>query len=312
MVEGILQFCRVNLRKAALRLFATLFGVAIATMAAGSAQATEGIDLNDGKTVGLEDVPTGTKLVLEDENGTFSFAGCAVSAADLTAIAGYSAQLAYLVVIEGEASCGNSTAKTGRMLIFPPYGGKVETVRFDAARLVDGWSEVARNAAPDAFIRLQSVASGQKLGVSLGRLSPTSFNVAVSGSASSERTWRPQLGGPTVRELRFAQGEDEAVLQQMVVASLLDALGRGDATAVAGLLGPPPFGPRGLAAGKNEARPAVGPALGGGRGRGGLGGAIASPPPKDGGGGGPPGREGEIYLRTTRDFVFVQSIMDRN
>lgn len=184
-------------------------------------------------------LPTGEQLVIEGRNGAHQFAGRELALAGFSGVIGYSSQLAYVLVIEGEASIGTVSAGRGRMLLVPPFGGEVTSERFDAARLHAAFEQ---QGAAFSLASLSDLADEQARDVFLGRLGRTAFNVTTMGSAEQELTRRARTGGNAVRETRFAASATGEDLERRVVSRFLSALANGDAQAVADLIDPAPYG----------------------------------------------------------------------
>jgi hypothetical protein len=220
----------------------------------GAAAASPGLLLSSVEPADSDRLTAGQQLLVEGQQGETVFAGVPVALDGFTGILGYSSELAYVLVIEGEARAGNRAAGPGRMLLIPPYGGPVGNQRFDAARFAGSWSDPLRAARPQAYAALESVAARQQSGLFLGRLGRTRFNVAVPGTRRGELGRRALLGSETVRAIRFSGNGDAAAIERQVVETFAAGLRSGDPERVAALMDPSPFGGRRLAGGAAEAR----------------------------------------------------------
>ena len=187
----------------------------------------------------LAALPTGDQLLLEGHDGTLDFAGRSLTLNQFTGIASYTSQIAYVLVIEGEAEIDGVRAGRGRMLLVPAFGGEVVAERFDAARL---HSALEQHDIVPMLASLADLAREQARGVFVGRLGRTGFNVSTFGSAEQELIRRARTGGQTVRETRFAGAASGEDFERRVVTRFLAALAGGEAQAVAELLDPAPYG----------------------------------------------------------------------
>lgn len=235
---------RCKLRRARWNVLAIPAALAMAgPLAAQTGDGIVGVRLSDGTALPLAQIATGEQLLLSDITAPVSFAGRQITLSGARVIAGYASEVAYLVVLEGEASIGKQGASAGRMLLIPPFGADVLVERFDAKRLGDQWpTSTTADGLDEARAALDKITRQQRLGLTLGRLQRTSFNVAASGAADQEAGRRALVGGETVRSIRFGGDANETEVAQRVVASTSDALASGDARALAELLDPIPFG----------------------------------------------------------------------
>lgn len=247
---------------------------------------------------------TGEQLLLSERTGGMAFAGHQLQLDGFTGVVGYANELAYIVVLEGEAAANAATARAGEILILRPYGAPASVEQFDAIRLSEQWSDAAKQTSPAAFASLEQIKGRQELGLWFGRLGQTSYNVAASGSAEHETSTRTLMGNETVRAIRFAGASEPMAVEQMVASRFLDALRSGNAEAAAALLDPTPFGGRALAGGADVARLAAASALLASRDWTRVTG-TAQPQFTDGA-----WRAGEasLQLRAIDDFVFVSRI----
>ncbi len=256
----------------------------------------------------LASLETGDQLLTGAQNRTVSFAGHDIVLEDAAAVFGYASELAYMAVIEGEASLGMLTVKRGRMLLIPPFGGEPSVERFDARRLSDAMSRQADTEGKVSFASLENLASAQDRGVFLGRLARTDFNVTTLGSAETELDRRSRVGGKAIRGVRFTPAEAGTDFEQGIVERFLAALAAGDTATVAQMLDPLPFGYTNLSGGGGEARRLMAEALIAERDWRAI---AAGPPVKSGdtswvtNGG---GAQVTVNLRRTTDFAFIHSI----
>jgi hypothetical protein len=190
----------------------------------------------------LQSLVTGQQLALQRQSGNLDFAGHVVALTEASTIAGFASEVAYLVVLDGKARIGEVTAGPGRMLLIPPFGGRVLVERFDAARLRQGLDANAVVMAPEAGAALDRLARRQRVGIALGRLQRTRFNVAASGAAAAEGGRRALVGGQAVRAIRFSNAEDAADIARRTVTDFIAALMAGNAAHIAEFLDPVPFG----------------------------------------------------------------------
>lgn len=283
----------------------------LAALAIGSPPAAAETILASGADLSgqLESLETGDQLLADAKARTVRFAGREVLLDDATAVFGYASEVAYMAVIEGEASLGGLTARRGKMLLIPPFGGEPSVERFDARRLSEALSAQAGTTDAAAFASLESLASGQDRGVFLGRLARTNFNVTTLGSAEAELDRRGRVAGAAIREMRFAAVEPGTDIEQGIVERFLAALAAADVATVAQMLDPLPFGYGSLAGGGGQARWLMAETLIAERDWR----AIAAGPPVKSGetrwvAGGGTGEQVTVELRRTTDFAFVQSI----
>ncbi len=237
------------------RVRTALAALAVALAALGSAAHAEPpILLSDARPSTPDSLATGEQLLLSQETGPLRFAGRDLQLTNFSGVIGYANDVAYVVVVEGAVRDGARQAAAGRMLLLPPYGAPAGVQRYDAGRLARQWSGPARAARPQAFSRLNLIASSQSSGLFFGRLSRTSFNAAAPAGARREMAGRALLGAPAVRAIRFDGQSDAASVERRIVTAFRDALAVGDAETVAALMDPTPFGGRALAGGAREAR----------------------------------------------------------
>lgn len=301
---------RLNARRGFWRRSADLALFTGLLMAGAPAAAEPGILLADARPGDSEALATGDQLLLTGREGALRFAGRELRLAGFSGIVGFASEVAYVVVIAGEARDGALRAAAGQMLLIPPYGAAPSVQRFDAARLRARWSAAARTAEPASFAQLGALAARQHRGLFFGRLARTSFNVAAPGGAERELAGRSVRGAGAVRDLRFSGRSDPAAVERGIVEMFLAALVAGDAERVASLMDPVPFGNTDLRGGAAEARLAMARLLIGQRDwSAALSGAQAE---RDGQTNnwrlnGPAGR-GAIALRPMGDFAFVRAI----
>lgn len=236
----------------------TRFGaLALMLLAAAPAAAEPGILLADARPADSASLATGDQLLLTGSNATLQFAGRELRLEGFSGILGFASEVAYVVVLDGQARDGSTQVEPGRMLLIPPYGAAPSVQRFDAARLRARWSAAARVAQPASFQHLSLLAAGQHRGLFFGRLARTSFNVAAPGGAEQELAGRTVRGSGAVRDLRFSGQRDPAAVERGVVDMFMAALAAGDAERVASLMDPVPFGNTDLRGGASEARVAM-------------------------------------------------------
>jgi hypothetical protein len=207
---------------------------------AGPACAASGTRLADGTAAALATLATGEQLLIEPASTPLDFAGQTIARADARLIVGYASEVAYVLVLAGEARLGDLSAGPGRMLLFPPWGGAPSVQRFDARRLLDAWPVHGAQAAARADA--MRIASRQRLALTFGRLQRTRFNVGASGDAAEEGTRRALVGGAAVRAVRFGGEADLPGVVQQVMSGVAGALVTRDAAALAQFIDPLPFG----------------------------------------------------------------------
>jgi hypothetical protein len=193
---------------------------------------------------------TGHQQILSDRSDTLAFAGKTLMLADFSGIFGMSSEMAYVVVVVGNASDGNVRAGRGQMLLIPPYGKATTRQRYDAARLLAGLTAGQRDALP----ALADLAAGQKRGIFVGRLGRTRFNAAAPGDSTQELAARTVKGAAAVQSIRFSGETDPTAIERKVVDVFLAALAEGDVETVAALMDPTPFGNTDLRGGADDAR----------------------------------------------------------
>lgn len=226
-----------------------------------SAGAQDGVRLVDAAPMSVSAMTTGEQIVLEDFSGPLKFAGHDLTFKNFTGILGYASDVAYVSVIDGSVKASSTKAKRGHILMIPPYGAEPGVARFDAERLAAGWSPAVRDARPNAYQRLNSLASAQGRRLFFGRFERTRFNVASSGLGAEELSKRSYIGAATVRDIRFSGETDPTRVEQTVVETFLSALIRKDAAAAAALMDPSPYGTGNLSASGQKARLGMAEAL---------------------------------------------------
>ncbi len=208
-----------------------------------------GTSVADGASRALEDLATGEQVLIGPADATARFAGRDVRLDGALAVFGYASDVAYIVVLDGEAMMGGQIARPGRMLLIPPFGGAIAVERFDAARLRDALPpERSGPAFQMARARLDYLAGRQAPAIALGRLQRTSFNVAASGSASQEARRRAIVGSSAIRAIRFSDDNSMPGVVRDIVTGTATALVTGDAERLAQFIDPLPFGPDGTSA----------------------------------------------------------------
>jgi hypothetical protein len=224
---------------------AAIFVVSFGTTTLAQSHSAGG-SIRAGSVTDLPTLKTGEQILLAPTSGQLSFAGQSVSLTSARLMAGYASEVAYLAVLEGEASIGRRKAEAGSMLIFQPYGAPTLVERFDGARLRQSFETAKVSVSPDVAVALDRVIRRQQMGVRLGRFRSTSFNVATSGDAQTEMARRDLVGGQAVRAIRFSNAEDAADIAQRTVTDFIEALMAGNASRIAEFLDPVPFGADGL------------------------------------------------------------------
>lgn len=274
-------------------------------------QAEQVIRIGDGHPVALDAMAAGEQALLTSRDGTLVFAGQTFDLEGFDGIAGYSADYAYLVTIRGSAQIGEQRAEPGWMFVLAPFGAVPSLQRFDAARLAASLAKVGANLPTATDGALKAITAGQRRGIFLGRLSPSTINVAAPQGAGQELAARSVTGQPGVQAIRFSTPPDPAALERKVIDAFLAALVARDADRVAALIDPMPFGNTDLRGEPGEARKAMAAMLIG-RWAGSL--AGAEPAPADGAAEwavtGPNGAA-TVELRPLGSFIFVRSIRTR-
>lgn len=275
-----------------------------------NAGATDGVRLADAAPVKLEALATGEQLVVENRDGALTFAGRDLTLTGFSGILGYATDAAYVVVVTGSASDGRATARAGRILILPPYRAAATIERFDAERLAAGWPEATRASRPQIYAQLTTVVRGQRRGMMLGRLGRTNFNVAAGGLADEELARRSIKGSANVQAIRHSGEADLGAIEQRVADTFLAGLMAGDATSVAALMDPVPFGNMDLRNGGTDARIAMARVLIAGRDWPTLLRGAKAVRAADGGDWSVtgPAVTASLALRPMGDFIFVRSI----
>ncbi len=236
------------------RCMAVICAVFAANVAHPASLSAQDIVVSDMGRADINALETGEKLLLRDQSGPLAFAGHAIELTNFEGIAGYASEVAYIVTISGSASVDGLTASPGKMLLLSPYGAQPVVERYDALRFAEAWDETTQQTAPDSYQRLLALADGQDDGIFWGRLGRTNFNVAASGLASQELARRTMVGGPAIRDLRFASDGDATDLESNAIARFVAAMRGGNSAEVAEFLDPRPFGGPDLRGGAITAR----------------------------------------------------------
>ncbi len=238
----------------AVSVFITFSMVAMPGFADQNSIVKQGLQISDDTVTQFDQLASGEQLVLTDRNGIIQFAGRTFNLSGFSGIVGFASEIAYVVTITGTAETEGKSAKSGQMVMIPPFGGNVAVERFDAARLRDAWDEGIKISAAKAYAALDDLVKKQSRGLFLGRLGRTTFNVTASGRASQELAKRSIVGGATVTNIRFSSKESSDGIEQHIVNDFINALMRGDAQSVAEIMDPMPFGNSDLRSGGDEAR----------------------------------------------------------
>jgi hypothetical protein len=215
----------------------------------------EGTDLE----AQLSNLPTGDQLAVSDRTGSVRFAGHDVQLDDFSGLFGFGSEVAYVLVLDGQAKAGGKVAGQGRMLLAAPFTGEVAVERFDANRLHDALA--AEGTSGPIMSRLGYIAESQRIARFFGRLAPTTFNVTTAGSASQELERRQRIGGTEIRNTRFAAASPGEDIERGIVRNFMAALAAGDAEGVSQYLDPLPYGYNNLDDGGGEARKLIAQSL---------------------------------------------------
>lgn len=284
-----------------------LLALALAASPVAAQTAPALVSLEDGRTIAdASQVTVGDRGALENATATIAFAGHDVAFAAFTGVIGYSSDVGYLIVARGTARVGGKLARAGQVILFGAYGAKPIFSRFDARHYVATLPEAARQRAPAVAEALNHVAASQKTAMFLGLYQRDGGRVPARGDAAR----RQLLGAPAVQAARFSGEATPAQVEYDVVTMLVRALVDRDAAGLAPLIDPLPFGGAGVDAAGDAARLAYAqtviaaadwPLL--------LDRAVPVRMTKPGvwvlrSAAGPT----FVTLRTTRDFVFVQSL----
>lgn len=192
--------------------------------------------------------------IIEDAQGTISFLDRPFVAKDYSGIAGVNSSLGYLLVVSGEISTDTLTAKSGDVVLIPPYQQPVSKYRFDSNRFQKELtlSKIEYSTAFEKALRL--LIKRQSRSIFWGRYEPTRVNIAVPESADKELARRSVLSNETVQSIRYSTEGDPTRLEAAVVGKFEDALKSRDIDAVASLLDPLAFGSVDLRQGGIDAR----------------------------------------------------------
>ena len=241
---------------------AAVAALSLGHIAHPSVARADAIEANGGDlSAQLASLPTGDQLVIENADGAVSFGGRTIMLGGFSGVAGYGSEIAYLIVIDGQAALGDMVVEKGRMVLIPPFGQEPGVQRFDARRLHDALSAQETVAQRTTVAMLDKLASAQDRGVFLGRLGRTSFNVATMGSAQAEMARRERVGSTTIRNARFVNDGAVTSLEERIVTGFLEALAARDSAAVAEMLDPLPYGFGSMVHGGDEARLAMASSL---------------------------------------------------
>ena len=190
----------------------------------------------------LATLATGKQEIVASADTSVAFAGENIELSDFEGVFGYASEVAYVVVIRGEARIREHDADRGKMLLIRPFDAGISVERFDATRLHD---TLARDATDEVAVgvlaKMRELARGQKRGMFLGRLSQNNFNVASLGSSEEELDRRSRVGGIAVRDARFEASGGIVDIEQAIVERFVAAMVRGDSKSAAEFLDPLPY-----------------------------------------------------------------------
>lgn len=228
-------------------------GIVLSPMAVAS-DAPFAKHLSTGVDASLSALRTGDQLAVQDLEGEHKIAGHSINFVGFSGVFGQSSDSAYILVADGQVNAGGAQAKPGDVLVLMPYGGNTLVQRYAARQFLDSWPEQAVSSNPDIYRQFQKVSKKQKWGVFFGRLEATAFNVAAPGSTSQELARRSVIGDDAVQKIRFSGVAAPEAIEREVVADFVKALAVGDASTVASLMDPTPFGASDLRGGADGAR----------------------------------------------------------
>lgn len=210
--------------------------------------------LSNGVEASLSALKTGDQLAVQALEGEHKIAGHSINFSGFSGVFGQSSDSAYILVADGQANSGGAKAKAGDVLVLMPYGGETLVQKYAARQFLDSWPEQAVSSNPDIYGQFQKVSKKQKWGVFFGRLEATAFNVVAPGSSSQELARRSVIGDDAVQSIRFSGVAAPEAIERGVVAEFIKALAAGDASTVASLMDPSPFGASDLRGGADGAR----------------------------------------------------------
>lgn len=219
-----------------------LAGVACLTLSVPSL-ASDPIAPGD-ETLGrqLATLATGKQMIVALADSNVTFAGETIALSDFEGVFGYASEVAYVVVVRGEARIGKHDAGRGRMLLIRPFDAGISVERFDAMRLQDALVQDATDeVAVGVLANMRGLARGQRRGMFLGRLSQNNFNLASLGSSVEELDRRSRVGGTAVRDARFETSGGIVDIEQAIVERFVAAMVRGDSKSAAEFLDPLPY-----------------------------------------------------------------------
>lgn len=288
------------------RTIALLVSVALFARGPMDARAAAPLSPSADLDAALAGLDTGDQLPVSGRSGDVAFGGQRVVLTGFSGLFGYASEVAYVLIVEGEARIGDKVARRGHALMIGPLGTGIAAARYDAGRLHQALG--AKGDDVPFLAALGTLAAGQRRGIFWGRLGRTNFNIATMNSARAESDRRSRLGGAAIRDARFTAQEPGDGFERDVVNRFLAALARGDATDAAQFLDPLPYGFNRLDAGGDKARRVMAERLIARQDWAAL--AAVTPDKKDearwtvAAG----SRRAEILLRRTSEFAFVQSI----
>ncbi len=211
------------------------------------------ITLSESPEQDLAQMGVGDQMATRPVSGAFDFAGRTVHADNAALVFGYSSEVGYVLVIDGQARVDRVRAESGDVLLLPPYGERIAKERFDADRLLAAWPDAVAEADPDTARTLTQMAKRDARSKFWGKTRPTQYNIGVSGDARAELDRREVVANPQIQALRFESG-DARRAEADLVAHIRDALVAGDGAALTPLIDPTPFGGAGLSADAATAR----------------------------------------------------------
>ena len=175
---------------------------------------------------------------INDATGSFTLGGQAVTLAAFSGIAGYSSDVAYLLVARGSARIGGVTARAGDVLLLGAFGAPPMVRRFDARRYSASLPDAASAWAPMVVSSLDKVARAQATALFFGLYRRTAVKVQTRGDPERNQL----LATPAVREVRFSGGATSDQVEYEVITTLARALVDGDPVLLGQIIDPLPFG----------------------------------------------------------------------
>jgi len=197
--------------------------------------------LDDGTPTNLANVLPGDQLVAQGVSGTQSFAGQEVLLDQFTGVFGASADLAYVMVMDGTLVHAGESLGAGKILMIPPFGGSPAVERFDAERFMASLPQGSEVRFAGLSSALAQVIDNQSSAKWWGIVSPTNMSANAPSGLAVEQTKRELVTHPGLQGLRFSAIADEAELERRTVETFVAAAMRGEADLVAALLDPDQF-----------------------------------------------------------------------